>query len=122
MQEIDLERFPGWHWSGGKKIEVGTPLACGIPFMSPRGGLCTDDPKGVQCVECLKILEAPTNTLRLAEVGKAAVAWQGASDAYHSPERERNDDDTLQRAWLRAEDALTEAVRAFQKEIIRANP
>ena len=58
MAEIDRERWPGWHWSGGKQIEVGTPLACGIPFMSPRGGLCTSDPKDVQCVECLKILEA----------------------------------------------------------------
>ena len=70
-EPIDRERWPGWHWSGGKKIEVGTPLACGIPFMSPRGSLCTDNPKGVECAECLKILDAPTNTLRLAGIGAA---------------------------------------------------
>lgn len=70
-EAIDRERWPGWHWNGGRKIKVGDPVACGIPFMSPRGGLVTDNRDTVQCVECLKILEAPTNTLRLAALGAA---------------------------------------------------
>ncbi len=70
-----------WHWTGERTdVPRGEPLPCGVPFMSPQGGLCSVRREGVDCPECLKILQAPTNTLRLAEIGSALEAALSAYD------------------------------------------